>query len=238
MIDFHSHVLPGMDDGADSLEMSLSMLRSSKEQGVDLLFATPHFYADESDPEEFLRNRAEAFAALSEAIQQNPESYPKLLLGAEVLYYPGMSTTEELRQMGMGNTPLLLVEPPMVPWTEIMLEEIEEIGENLRLIPVIAHMDRYMRMLGDDGLMERVARRKILIQVNGSYFLRAATTERAIRGLCADRFHFIGSDCHNNEDRVPNLAAVRRIIEDRGATAAYEHLERRIRTFLKRAQGS
>ena len=47
MIDFHSHILPCMDDGADSIETSLAMLRESKRQGVDLICSTSHFYADE-----------------------------------------------------------------------------------------------------------------------------------------------------------------------------------------------
>ena len=64
MIDFHSHFLPQIDDGSDSIETSLAMLRESWEQGVDLIFATPHFYADEVDPEYFLRRRNHAYERL------------------------------------------------------------------------------------------------------------------------------------------------------------------------------
>ena len=54
MIDFHSHILPGMDDGSSSPEESLAMLEVSAEQGVDEIFATSHFYPDEEDPASFL----------------------------------------------------------------------------------------------------------------------------------------------------------------------------------------
>ena len=60
MVDFHSHILPGMDDGASSPEESLQMLARSRQQGVDVLFATSHFYADEEDPAAFLVRREEA----------------------------------------------------------------------------------------------------------------------------------------------------------------------------------
>ena len=60
MIDFHSHMLPDMDDGAQNVDEGLAMLRESRRQGVELVCATPHFYADEEDPASFLRRRGEA----------------------------------------------------------------------------------------------------------------------------------------------------------------------------------
>ena len=47
MIDFHSHVLPGIDDGSDCVEESLEMLHTAKKQGVSMMLATPHFYRSE-----------------------------------------------------------------------------------------------------------------------------------------------------------------------------------------------
>ena len=55
MIDIHSHILPGMDDGSSSLEESLAMAGESARQGVRLLAATPHFYATQENPASFLR---------------------------------------------------------------------------------------------------------------------------------------------------------------------------------------
>ena len=54
MIDFHSHVLPGVDDGSKSMEQSLQMLEASVQQGVTHMVATPHFYASRMDPDSFL----------------------------------------------------------------------------------------------------------------------------------------------------------------------------------------
>ena len=54
MIDIHSHILPGMDDGSSSIEESLAMARESARQGVRLIAATPHFYATEENPHRFL----------------------------------------------------------------------------------------------------------------------------------------------------------------------------------------
>lgn len=88
MIDFHSHILPGIDDGSRDIEMSLRMLESSLRQGVTAIALTPHFYADNDTPERFLKRRDESFREL----QRVSGSRPRLLKGAEVYYFPGFST--------------------------------------------------------------------------------------------------------------------------------------------------
>ena len=61
MIDFHSHILPAIDDGSQSVEESLEMLRALKAQGVDTVIATSHFYATHRSPESYLQRRKAAF---------------------------------------------------------------------------------------------------------------------------------------------------------------------------------
>ena len=72
--DFHSHILPGVDDGSSSLEQSLQMLRMEAEQGIRHVVATPHFYARYDAPETFLEKRSRAEALLREAMEKNPGS--------------------------------------------------------------------------------------------------------------------------------------------------------------------
>ena len=68
MIDFHSHVLPKMDDGPKSLRESLEMLSLCFQQGVDAVVSTSHFYADREDPRTFLLRRNRRLQALQEAM--------------------------------------------------------------------------------------------------------------------------------------------------------------------------
>jgi len=227
MIDFHSHILPGMDDGADCVETSLAMLRESKRQGVDLICSTSHFYADEEDPRSFLSRRSEAFSRLLAAME-DPSEYPKILLGAEVLYFPGISVAEEVRELCLEKSPFLLIEPPMMPWSESMLDEVEQCGEALGCVPVIAHIDRYMRMLNDYKLFERVKNRKVLVQVNASFFLHRDTEDFALECLQKGRFHFIGSDCHDMERRCPNLGDAADVIHEAGADGSLIELNDRL----------
>lgn len=233
MIDFHSHILPGMDDGSDSVEMSLAMLRESKRQGVELICSTSHFYANLEDPASFLARRREAYQELRQAMGGSA-AYPEIRLGAEILYFPGISVAEEIRLLRLEGTPFLLIEPPMAPWSEDMLEEIEQCCESLNSIPVIAHIDRYMRVLNDYTLFERVRDRRMLVQVNASFFLHRDTRDFALRCLYEDRFQFMGSDCHDLKLRRPNLGEAVDVIYEAGLGNAYaDFLERLNRVFVR-----
>ena len=237
MVDYHSHILPEMDDGADSVETSLAMLRESSRQGVDLICATPHFYADEEDPKSFLQRRSEAYSRLREAMGDG-KGYPDILLGAEVLYFPGISVAEEMRELCLEGTFFLLVEPPMLPWTDAMLDEIEACVASLRCIPVIAHIDRYMRLLNAPELLNRVMGRKMLIQANAAFFLHRQSQDAALDSLRHGRIHFLGSDCHDLIDRAPNLEAALDVIRKSGAEKDFERFNARVMQAIKQVSFS
>ena len=226
MIDYHCHILPQMDDGPDRLSECLTMLRRSKEQGVKVMVSTSHFYADEDYPAQFVERRNAAFRRLREAMGRNTDSYPLIVLGAEVLYFPGISQAQDIEKLTIGSGRTILVEPPMAPWSDAMLDEIVELGENLHCQPVVAHVDRYMRMLKDKRLMDRVLERNLLVQVNASWFLDPGTVKSAVRSLKQGKIHLIGSDCHNLLSRSPNLGQARQQAEAYGAAAEFEELRR------------
>ena len=226
MIDYHCHILPQMDDGPDRLSECLTMLRHSKEQGVEVMVSTSHFYADEDYPAQFVQRRNAAFLRLREEIVRNTESYPLIVLGAEVLYFPGISQAQDIQMLTIGSGRTILVEPPMTPWSDTMLDEIVELGENLHSQPVVAHVDRYMRMLKDKHLLDRVLERNLLVQVNASWFLDPGTVKAAVRSLKQGKIHLIGSDCHNLLRRSPNLGQARQQAEAYGAAAEFEELRR------------
>ena len=125
LVDFHTHILPKMDDGSKSTEESLAMLRAEREQGVEEVVLTPHFYPQMDDPYKFLDRRQASFERLQEVIGDEP--LPKLRLGAEVYFYHGMSSSEILKEFVISGTKCILVEMPASPWTERMYMELADI---------------------------------------------------------------------------------------------------------------
>ena len=116
-----------------------------------------------------------------------------------------------------------------------MLAEIEDLGRNFNLMPVIAHVDRYMRILDDYTLLDRIGKKRLLAQVNASYFIHRDTAKRALKDLRGKRFQFIGSDCHNLDDRAPNMGLAAQIIMNSGLSQELTELNNRIYSFLEYA---
>lgn len=232
MIDFHSHILPNVDDGPERVAVSLDILRQSYLQGVDTIVSTSHFYADEEYPEAFLQRRDRGVRVLRDAMLASPEDYPEMVIGAEVLYFPGISDAEEIGSLMIGASNSILIEPPMARWTDSMLDEIAQLGVNFHCTPVIAHVDRYMQLLRDQTLMERVRERNMVVQVNAEYFLNPKTVKSAIRNLKKGNIQLIGSDCHNLGSRPPNLWFARKQAEAYGAGWEFEQLHRNAAALL------
>lgn len=143
MIDFHTHILPEMDDGSESVEESIQMLELSAQQGVKWMVATPHFYADREDPKTFLERRHEAHVRLEQGIGGR-ENLPKIMLGAEVRYYEGISQSRELQKLKIEDSNLLLLEMPFIPWSDRMLHELVLAQKRSGLQIVLAHIERYL----------------------------------------------------------------------------------------------
>lgn len=219
MIDIHSHILPGVDDGSRDLQMSYAMLTAMKQQGVEAVVATPHFYALQDNPENFLQRRVEAFAQL-----QLEENMPRVLLGAEVAYFDGMAGTDQLAQMQLGDSKLLLVEMPFGPWSQRMIREVCLLPVQLGLRPVLAHVDRYRHR---DQLLKfagELLEQGVLFQCNAQAFIDATSRRWALSHIDREQIHFLGSDAHNLTTRSPNLAQAAQIITKKLGGDALEEL--------------
>jgi len=211
MIDWHSHVLPKMDDGSRSIEESLKLLKLQKSQGANTVLATPHFYANEESVEEFLERRQRSFEMLSAALDCE---CPRVICGAEVRYYPGIGGMAELSRLAIEGTNVLLLEMPMTKWTEYTVKELCDLASTSGLTIVMAHIERYMDLQGE-GTFNRLLSNGILMQVNATFFDGMFSKRKAIRLLANGKIHFIGSDCHNLTTRAPKLDSAYGLIAQR-----------------------
>lgn len=209
MFDLHSHILPGIDDGSRDLTMTKAMLEQMHHQGVFAVAATPHFYANRDLPEAFLRRRdaaVEQVACLQGAL-------PKIIVGAEVAYFDGISRSGILHKLQLGDSGLVLIEMPFCPWSGRMLREICQLRAETGLTPVLAHIDRYHRQLRD--CMPTLLDSGVLFQCNADAFLSVMQRCWALRLLKQGYIHFLGTDAHNLTSRPPRLAEAYRVIYNR-----------------------
>lgn len=209
MLDFHSHFLPGIDDGSDSVETSLAMLNAWQEQGITDICATPHFYAEQNNPERFIARRNAAFQKVKEATNNN---LPNIRLGAEVLFFDGISRYEGLHELCLEGTDLLLLEMPFRTWTSHMIEEVGIIASTTGIMPVAAHIERYLDQ--PRKLVKEFLNLNIFIQSNAEFFLDRRTQRQALKMLKKGTITFIGTDAHNLGHRSVNIGPALDVIEN------------------------
>lgn len=212
-VDFHTHILPGIDDGSKNIEESLELLKIEKSHGVETIVATPHFYPHEDTPEKFLSRRQKAFEKLSEAMKQEGD-LPQIILGAEVYYFKGISDWPGLKSLAIQGTEYMLLEMPLGKWTDSMYEDIEGIYTKHGIVPIIAHLDRYLDFFNSSKILKKIETLPVVVQANGNYFLNKKTRSKALNLLKKSGINIIGSDCHNTTVRKPNLDLVAQIISE------------------------
>lgn len=222
--DFHSHILPAVDDGSANVEESAALLGMMKEQGFSRVVATPHFYPGQDRPERFLARRQRALEQLRTHLGDAAD-LPEIILGAEVLYYPGMSDSDVLQKLTIGDSGYILVEMPVGVWADNMFRELKQIWEKQGLVPVIAHVDRYIGPFRTHGIPEKLEKLPVLVQANASFFLSRSTRSMALRMLKKGQIHLLGSDCHNLKHRPPRLGEAVEVIRSRLGQEALERLE-------------
>lgn len=196
--DFHTHILPGIDDGSRSTDMSVQMLKKEEEQGTERVIATPHFYPSEESLEDFLLKRNDALRKVRELYDGKVEIVP----GAEVYIYDGFSHCNNLEELCIEGTNVILLEMPDV-WTSRLLDDIFEIRDQ-GFCPVIAHIDRYINHR-NRKLIDVLVEENISMQANADFIISRRTRKKALKMLRNTEIQFIGSDCHNMTTRVPNM---------------------------------
>lgn len=227
MIDLHTHVLPNIDDGSKSPEETATLLKLLQQQGISTVVATPHFYAIET-PDAFLKRRDVSFKNMPAPA----EDLPEVILGAEVAYFSGIGSCEEIIPLQLGNTRLLLIEMPFTPWTDHVIEDICDIPVQLGLIPVLAHINRYPGKHQFPKYKDVLLERGAYFQCNAEAFLGFQSYRKAMNLLKNGYIHFLGSDAHNITTRPPQWTEARAIIEKKMGNGYWENFDREARSLF------
>ncbi|MBO5059619.1 MAG: hypothetical protein J6C82_01725 [Clostridia bacterium] len=230
MIDFHSHILPELDDGANNVQTSLEMLRISKASGVNTVIATSHCYpTDQAAVLKFIEDRRYAYNLLQAEGCSQQDSLPHIIKASEVHLCHGVSKLKNLDELCIEDTEYILIEMPYDKWQDENFEEIYQLTR-LGLKPILAHLDRYM---SQEKLFSELLSLNVLCQINASAFLDHSMRKKLLRLFMKDAVHVIGSDMHNLTFRPPNLAPAYEIIDRKFGWEYVDFLQHNSERILK-----
>ena len=223
--DIHSHVIWGVDDGAETKEETFLMLREAAEDGIDRIICTPHVTPGvyEFPMERFLENFAEA----TEYIRK--EGLPlQLFHGAELLWTEMTPRLLRERQVAtMAGTSYAMIEFSPTDRQDKIFDALQKVAR-AGFIPIIAHMERYPAIREIEQVQEMKSRFRAMVQINARSltrkqpFFRRGFFDRLFKEGMAD---FVATDTHSMPGRETCMRAGMTALKEKYG----EIVERRIR---------
>jgi protein-tyrosine phosphatase len=210
MIDVHSHILYGLDDGAATLNDSLGMLRLAASSGTTDIVATPH--ANSTYPFDPVRN-----AALRDEISSAEPGLPRIHLGCD-FHLAAVNIEEALQNptrftVNQGN--YLMVELPDFFHPPAMDEVLRQLA-NIGIISVVTHPERNAILQKSPEILARWVShgcRSQLTAMSLTGEFGSAARTAAWRFLRAGHAHIVASDAHDTVHRTPRLDAARQLLD-------------------------
>lgn len=205
MIDFHTHILPNVDDGSKSVEETFNLIKEAKSVGFDSIISTSHYI--EEYYEVGVQERQTWINAISDALKKENIDV-NLYLGNEVYFSPNIiKLLEENKATTINNTDYILFEFPMNVKPMNIYDVVYEMLQN-KLIPVLAHPERYSFVQKDPDMICELMETGVLMQCNygsiiGQYGERAQVIARKL--FENNMVHFLGTDVHRQNSVYPNV---------------------------------
>ena len=203
MIDFHNHIIPNLDDGSKSIDMSISMLKEAESQGITDIVNTVHYQHPKMEKKdtsyEFIINEINKFQKIVYDNNINIKIHP----ASEVFFKFNLTDILDNPITTFGNGKYMLIEFQRLFFPKGYEDEIFKI-QLKGITPIIAHPERYRGIQKDFNLAKQWIDRGYLIQIDCASITggfgketKMAAIELLKNGLC----HLIGSDSHNNKNR-------------------------------------
>jgi len=222
-IDFHTHILPEMDDGAKSVRESVAMLKAAEKSGAKTVILTPH-YQTAMPISEFCAKRDEKLSLLKSAMKKDGGKFPRLLLGAEVAIDGSLCDKPDLEKLCIEGTDLLLLELSYSSWNDWHFQEVYRVIAERNLSPVMAHIERYLKRPKDIEKIDKLISIGARFQINAEPFL-TFSGKRIIRTLAAEGLiSAIGSDCHSLRRRSPDISYAMEVFAKKFGDAFIDYL--------------
>jgi protein-tyrosine phosphatase len=203
MIDFHSHIIPAVDDGSKDIAMSFDMIQASKEESATHICATPHFI-----PGEFEIIREEYDKKIGELRNYCDPLNIHIISGLEVYINPDLVDLYKRGKIWAINDGVyMLIELPMRDfpiYTERLFYELRLAG----VTPILAHPERNLKIMNNPDLLINLIEQGNIAQLNVGSLLGlygSGVKRSAEKFVEMNLIHLLGSDGHNNTKRTTKL---------------------------------
>lgn len=192
--DVHSHLLPGIDDGARHSSEAEEILSQLQKEGTVYLAFTPHFYPAHDDIDRFLARREEAARHLSKAPVYGAFH---VTFGAEVYLTEALFNHERIERLCYAGTRFILAELEYgVPYGKGVERKLERLANDYSLVPILAHVERFPELLNHPARVAYLREVGCLCQVNLQDFALPFKKRKMMRLVKEGMVDFIGEDLH------------------------------------------
>ncbi|MGN0470472.1 MAG: tyrosine-protein phosphatase [Acutalibacteraceae bacterium] len=203
MIDLHCHILPGIDDGAKTIDDSLKLIAAEKRQNVNSIALTPHFNPERTSVEKFCQSRSNSMDILTSS-SDFAEYNISVKTGAEV-YFSVKLTDIDIQPLCFDGTDYILIELPVNERPYGLTHTLTDII-NRGYTPILAHVERYQYFTADPTMLYDMVMKGCLAQVNAGAILgNSNASSMALKYIKWEMAHIVCSDCHSMKHRPPNM---------------------------------
>ncbi len=205
--DIHSHIMPGVDDGAKSMEQSIKMLQVAEKNNIGKIILTPHNTPRSKNPSpELLKERLEQ---LREKAKENALDI-ELFLGTEIRYHDGVpDMLDEGKICTMADTDYVLVEFSPTDGYDYIYRGLSRIHDH-GYTPILAHVERYESIVKKNTVRaEELSRRGILLQLNSDSIMgeHGRGPQKFCKQLLKNHLaDFVATDAHREVGRAPYMS--------------------------------
>lgn len=232
-VDLHSHILPWMDDGADDLDVSLSLLHKEAADGVRQVVLSSHFHPLDENVAEFRIRRNSSFRQLKKAIE-NSDMAGKFDLrpAAEIRYNPSLLEIEDLGTLCIDGTKVLLIEFSTQHYPEFVQDVFYRL-QTKGYIPVMAHVERFPWLRDNPEFLYNMVCGGAYAQVNADSIVKSKESLSFIRRMMdCGLIHCIGTDTHNMTKRPPHMKEAEKVLASNPGSDVVDYMDEIGRTLL------
>lgn len=214
MIDFHSHILPNIDDGSRSIEETFNLIEEAKQAGFDKIVLTPHYM--EGYYETDVKEREVWLDAITKNLSVKKFDGDLYLANEIYMSENIIKLLENGKASTINNTSYVLFELPLNAEPLNLYDIIYEMQQN-KIVPVLAHPERYTFMQKEPELIYDLVQKGVLIQSNygsiiGQYGKKAQVIAKKM--LENNLVHFLGSDVHRQNTIYKKIPEILKLLNN------------------------